>query len=384
MKTLTPKLKLMLVMTLALSLAGCWDYTEIELLDFVLGGGVDATRPDVIVVTEMARSTGTGQEAAFEPVVLTTQAANLSGAIRAMLSPSGMEVFWPHAQVFLVSEEVARQGMLAVLGYIVRTPEMRSTMYMFVTQDCTVEEVLKSKPPLLDAVSQHLISLVRLSNMISTYIPTQIWQFTGDLATQGMAATLPTVRLVNEAGDLVPVVEGTAVFKRDEMIGWLDGEETQILSLLRGLKQQGYFVMDTRVEEMIHPVTYQFRGNQVEMKPVVDGERVSMKIRLTLQLGLVELGDTTITLEDSLIRSMEEQLSHTFARRIQDFFSEVQKEHNADVLGFGRMLMQKHPDMWRSRSENWDAVFPNLPIETEVKCRITFTGLRRDSLIVRP
>lgn len=376
-------LRMVPLVILVLTLVGCWDYREIEVLDFVLGGGIESVEPDVILVTEMAKSTGTQQETEFQPVVLTTQAPSFAGATRSLHTPTEREVFWPHAEVFLVSEEVARQGMLEVTEFVLRAPEMRSTMYMFVTKECKVEEVFKSKPPLFDSVSQHLMGSVRLANMTTVYIPTQVWKFSGDMAAEGVSSTLPTVQLVNEAGDMVPVVKGTAVFKKDKMVGWLDAEETQLFSLLSGATQHSFFVMQTRLGEMVYPISYQFRGNQVQIKPVVDGERLSMEVSLYLQLGVVELGKATMTLSDSVIRSMEEQLSHAFARRIDDFFSLIQKEYNTDILGFGQMLMRKHPDAWRSRSDNWDTIFPTLPVETKVKCRIVLTGLRRDPMKVR-
>src|SRR5690554_7924525 len=45
----------------SLLLTGCWDYMEIESLEFVFGLGVDQVKPKVVVVLEMAKTSGGGQ-----------------------------------------------------------------------------------------------------------------------------------------------------------------------------------------------------------------------------------------------------------------------------------------------------------------------------------
>lgn len=368
-----------------LLLCGCWDYTEIEILDFVLGAGLDQVEPDYLVVTEMIKTSGSAQEAQVETVVLTTHGRSLSSAAWALSSPAGRDVFWSHAQVFLVSEEVARGGILSAIEYAVRSPHMRSTVAMFVTRDCTVEEVFKSKPPFNDTVSEHLGVLIDLHAVVSNFYPQQVWEFTSDLTAQGISGTLPTIQLVHEQGEKVPIVKGTAVFKKDRMVGWLDGEESALFSLLKGKSQRDHFVMETRTSEGSFPITYQIMGNKVDIKPVVKGERPRMNIKISLQLSVVEVGHgAKISFQNEQeVKNIEEQIAHTFNRRTKDLIEKLQLEYNSDILGFGQLLRRKEPDIWRRYSEDWDSFFPLLDVEVEVKCTIAFTGLSSQPIIVR-
>ncbi len=368
-----------------LLLCGCWDYTEVELLDFVLGAGLDQVEPDFVVVTEMIKTSGSAQEAQVERVVLTTHGRSLSSAARALSSPAGRDVFWSHAQVFLVSEEVARGGVLSAIEYVLRSRHMRSTIYMFVTRDCTVEEVFKSTPPFNDTVSEHLGVIVDLHAQVSNFYPLQVWEFAQDLNAEGISGTLPTVQLIHERGEMVPIVKGTAVFKKDKMVGWLDGEESALFSLLKGRFQRNHFVMETRTSQGTYPITYQIMGNKVDIKPNVKGERPRMSIKIGLQLSVVEVGHgAKISFQDEKeVKSIEEQLAHTFNRRTRDLLEKLQLEYNADILGFGQLLRRKEPDIWRRYSENWECVFPLLAVDVEAKCTIAFTGLYSQPIIVR-
>lgn len=376
--------RIFLLCTMTIVTTGCWDYTEIELRDFVMGAGVDAEDPKVIVITEMAKSIGVGQEAEFEPVVLTTDARSLTSGAHNLANPAGMEIFWAHAQVFLVSEEVARSTMLQVLEPIVRARDLRSTMYLLVTKDCTVEEVFKSKPPLVDGVSRHLVSVIRLSDVTTDFIPQQVWRFIGDLSSPGISGTLPGVELVHEGGALLPVVRGAAVFKLDRLIGWLSKEETQILALLKGESEGGFFVMDTEVKGNTFPITYEFRGSQFQTKPSVDGENLRMKVSLSLQLGVAGVKGADVDFSDlAVVKDIEGQVSRSFTRRIRDFLGLIQEDYNSDIVGFGQLLWRQEPAIWRKVESDWDAVFRDLPVDVDVDCRISFTGFHAQPIKVR-
>lgn len=376
--------KVLLLCFLAFLMTGCWDYTELELRDFVVGAGVDTVEPKVIVITEMARSVGTGQEAEFRPVVLTTEARSLTSGAHALSNPAGMEVFWPHAQVFIVSEEVARQGMLTIVEPITRAGDLRSTMYLFVTKDCTVEEVFKSKPPLVNSVSQHLSSVIRLSSISSEFVPQQVWRFTSNLASSGISATVPAVELVYDGGNLMPVVRGAAVFKLDRMVGWLSKEEVQILILLLGEEAGGFFVMDTDVEGETVPISYEFRGSQVKKKPVVSGASKKVEVSLSLQLGVVGAKGAEVDFSDPRVtESVEKQVAQSFARRIRDFLQLIQEEYNSDIVGFGQLFRRHEPAVWRKMEPDWNQVFESLAVDVKVDCRVTFTGFRAKPIKVR-
>lgn len=85
-RRLFPMLSLLLV---SLLLTGCWDYMEIESLEFVFGLGVDQVKPEVVVVLEMAKTSGGGQQTMVEPKVLSTKSQSSATAARALSNQIG-------------------------------------------------------------------------------------------------------------------------------------------------------------------------------------------------------------------------------------------------------------------------------------------------------
>lgn len=71
-----------------------------RVLEFVFGLGVDQVKPEVVVVLEMAKTSGGGQQTMVEPKVLSTKSQSAATAARALSNPAGLRTFWSHAYVF--------------------------------------------------------------------------------------------------------------------------------------------------------------------------------------------------------------------------------------------------------------------------------------------
>lgn len=361
---------------LCLSLAGCWDYSEIESRDFALGVGVDHLEPNLVLVTEVIKASGAAQDVKFEPVVLSIEGRTLLSGDRALTNPAGLVISWPHAMVFVVSEEVARQGILPAIELVLRGRELRSTVSLFVARDCTVEEIFKSKPPLTNTVSDHLVNVVDHHAWIPVFFPQKMWQFVKNMVQVGICAVVPTIQLVEVNGESVPIIEGTAIFSTDAMVAWLDGEESRILTLLTGLPYRGTFVVNKKTGDKETPLPYEILGNLVKIEPVVEGDRLGMKIDLHLQVDLPEVGSAQLNFQDqSVVLELEQELSAAVTQHIEEFLSKIHKEHQVDPLGLGLLLKRTNPKVWRSHAEDWEKTLGNLDISVQVTSRIVFSGV---------
>lgn len=375
---------ILLILIVCSFLPGCWDQVELESLNFVLGVGVDQIDPDFEFVTEISKVTG-AQDTEFEPVVLSTKGSTLFTTGRALTKPAGIRLRWAHAQVFIVAEEVARQDILPAIEFIMRDPDVRTSILLFITKDCTVEEVFHSKPPIADSVSDHLRNLVELRDRIPFFYSRRIWEFRQALALSGIDAVLPTVQLVQEGEEEIPVIDGSALFKGCQMVGWIDGAESRIFAMLMGERDRGPLQVETKVEGQKGPIIYEIRGNQIKTTPLVKkGEALGMSIELELQLDLSELGSLDIEYEIPQVESaLEEEINLLVQGQILDLIHKVQTEYQTDVFGFGLLLKQRHPSIWRLYEGDWERAFAQLDIRVEVRSRIISTGILSKPLRMR-
>lgn len=378
------KLGMILLFILVLGLTGCWDYTEVEQINFAVGTGIDETDGEPHLIAEIIKTKGVGQTTEFKPVVLSTQMRSLSSATRVLSTPAGMTLMWPHAFIFLVSEEVAKKGITSAIENVARGRDLRSTVYLLVVKDATTEEVFKSKPPFSDTVSQHIASIVRNHANHPLFFPEEMWKFQKNLMKRGISGALPTVQLVEEGGEKVPIVRGTAIFKEGKMVGWIDGDESQIFCILKGLPLRGRFVMETDVDGERHRLTYEVINNRVEIKPQIEGEQLAMSIKLTMQLNIDEIDDASINFEDDqIVKAIEEQVNRAFERRMRELLSKLNQEINSDALGLGLLLKQTEPKFWRTVEGSWDEYLANLDVSVTADTKIILSGVMVKSMTLR-
>lgn len=373
--------RFLLLCFIALCLTGCWDYQEIEQVNFVFGAGVEHSDEDWKLITEVVKSTGAGQEAEFKTILISTEGRSISGAARALVNPAGMTLVWSHTQVFVVSEEVAKAGIIPAVEFALRGRDIRTTVFMFVARDCTVNDIFASNPIFADSISVHLVNVVKFHPEVPVFYPQEMWEFNKDLIEVGISGALPTIQLVHEGGDLVPIVKGTSLFRADKMVGWLDGEESQLFSLLHGLPHRGRFVMDTKVAGEDVPLTYKVERNRVSIKPIENGGELTAKIDLELDLDLPELDSVDIDfLDRGVVSELEKQVGKALKRRIEELLRKIHVEYNTDALGFGLMTKKKLPKVWREIEANWENVLRNLPVDVYVDVTIVSSGVLSKSI----
>lgn len=375
---------MLLLLLISVFLAGCWDYLEIERLTFVLGIGVEQIEPDFDMTIEAIKAGGGAQGSNLQSVVLTNKGQTFFSTGRLLTNLAGKRLFWAHAKVFIVSEDVARRGMVQAIELAVRDPDIRTSILVFVAKDCTVEEIYQSKPPVALSVTEHIVDLVELRHRVPVSFPQEIWQFRISLAESGVSAVLPAIQLVHEGVDKVPVLEGSAIFKGEQMVGWLDGQETRFFALLMNETDRGPVVIPSLIHGQRGNLTYQIEYNQVKIRPVVEGDQLGMAIDLKLQIDLSESGTLRLDFDDSsVIKALEEEFCVAVKGQIQSLLQKIQREYNTDVFGFGRLLKRKHPEIWRVHANDWDEVFKHLKVTVNVDAEIVSTGILSKAIHLR-
>ena len=70
-------------------LAGCWDYTEVNMQDYVFGVSIDREGSGYKVCIETLRVSGSPEEGTSAGVIVKTEGANIFDAVRAGITRAG-------------------------------------------------------------------------------------------------------------------------------------------------------------------------------------------------------------------------------------------------------------------------------------------------------
>lgn len=369
-------LRFSVLLSVCLLLSGCWDYIEVETLTFVMGAGIDTAPGQGLSLTVETFEVQGGDTSELKPYVAKATGLSLFNALRNMTNITGRQMFFGHSHTVIFSEEFAREGVGQAVGFMQRDVGVRTNMWLFVVRGATAEEVFKAESPLGTSVGHYFNQVMLVQERNPTYIPVQMWEFNRALSGEGIAPTMPVIELIEFDDQIIPKVEGSAVFDGDRLAGWLDGRDTRILSYLQLRRLTGVLVTELQFHEEVEVVAAEVSASKVKIEPQWKDEKLSMEISINVHLDLHEIGFSKLDYSQfDLKRMLEEAFARQLKNDIEHMLATVQQELRLDVIGLGNITKKQAPDAWRKLSKDWDKVYPNLPVNVRVAALINETGL---------
>ncbi len=242
---------MLLTLALLISAGGCWDREELEELAYILALGIDYL-PDedkIEVTTAIIRPgsiPGGGQAEGgpdTEPFRLTTtKGETLSTALEQQNAFFARRPYSPHSQVVILGEELARKGLHTILDRMLRERDLRMTVQMFVTRD-SVQDVLLAGAKIEQGLPLFLTRWAERETHEALATAVDLRMFVRALLYDGIDPVLPEISTRREepiapqereiAGEAYSAdvtyatVAGTAVFKEDKLVGFLNIDETK-------------------------------------------------------------------------------------------------------------------------------------------------------------
>lgn len=117
------------------SLSGCWNYSEIDDMSIVAGVAIDKNKADnnIQMTVEMVDTQGGLQDNQTGFKLMSLTGDTIFNIARSMISLTGRKLFWSHAKVIIISEELAREGLVKVIDWYSRDTETRADVFIFIS-----------------------------------------------------------------------------------------------------------------------------------------------------------------------------------------------------------------------------------------------------------
>lgn len=382
---------LLVSLFILLLLPGCWDHRELNELGVVSALGLDLNERGkmqitVQVINPQAYITK-GQEGKTQTRILTSEGETFFDAVRDLMTKSGDRLFYPHNQVIVIGEDLARAGVRPILDFLERDPEIRLFTWVLLTKG-KAEEVVRAPSDESLISAMHVMLLVDDYDSASKGIPRNILEFATMVYSEGIEPVLGKIEFYEEKGNPTYQLIGGGAFKGDKLIDWLDAGEARGYLWVHNDVKGGIITAYTK-EGAENPaqadgssglgerISFEIIRTKSRVKPVLEGEKLSFVIDLDVTCNLGERTDNkeTITKED--FKELEKILSQAVIGEVQGIVDKAQKELRSDILGFGLTTKRKYPDYWNQHKEQWEEMFPELEVEILVKAVVDGNGTVR-------
>lgn len=376
------KLLLIILIPLLIVLNGCWDRRELDTLAIVSCLGIDkAEEPGKIQITAQVikpgemkvPQAGNGGGGAKPYWNITTTGETIEDTIREFAHESNRQLYLSHNEALIFSQDIAKEGVKKYIDFFVREPQLSRSQIKVLVSKGKINEILDLETELEKIPGRYISQLVDESVAISEASAVNLQEFLTRLMSKTTAPIASVIEVSGQGKEKKARLSGTAVFKTDKMVGYLNNAET------RGL----LWVID-KVKSGIIVVKSPSGEGKVSLEIIRASSEITTEIKdnkpyITVHIDEEgNLGDQ-MSLEDDLTilpvwSSLEKSQADVIHQEVMAALKKAQ-ELNTDIFGFGDAVHKKYPQMWVKMEKEWDQYFPDLEVEVIVNAKLSRMGM---------
>ncbi|MBM7623431.1 Ger(x)C family spore germination protein [Sporohalobacter salinus] len=394
-KTIT----IFLILALVITLSGCWSNREFDTLALVKGVGIDmAQKKDrikfTVQLTTPQQDSGGGQSSgnsgkkgqAQSVWTTSTTGYSIFEANRNLVKTLGRKPFYPHSEIYIIGEKLARQGIKPYIDFFNRDPEIRRQTYIIIAKG-EAENILKAPHEVESIPAAAIKQIIAGQNITGTIHPVDLRKFTISLLSDTMAPVTAAIELKkaspqtkdkSDKKNLI-YVSGAAMFKEDKLVAWLTRKETRGLNWIKKPSEiAGPILIKTPNENK--KITIEVTEATSNIEPQLKNGKFKMKVEINAKGNITEATVRRYNITKSYNLP---HLNNRFAQVIRNEIINALKksqQYQADIFGFGEKIYNKYPDEFEKIKDNWNQTYANLPVKIIVKANIRRMGLIKKSI----
>jgi spore germination protein KC len=360
-------------------LSGCWNYRESDDLSIVAGFTVDKGQNGYKyhLTFEIIEFSGGGKMAKIEPKLLESDGDTLFDAVKNVNNKIANNLYFSNCEAVIISQDISKDGIIPVLDWLIRTQEIRNTTHILISKEKTAQEILEQQPLSTQVVSFEIYkSLVNDEESLSKAPHIQLYEAVDIIGSKGLSLALPSINIIKNGKMTIPSIDGAAVFKKDKLIGFLDGDDTKNFLFTKN-KVTGGLILVSDQSKNGKNVSLRILESNTNVTPVYTDGKFKVDIDIRTSVELAELQTSQDIFNEKGIMQLEKDAEKTLKNDIVNFIKKVQKEYDSDIFGFGNKLYKTNSGIWDEIGPMWDDIFKNAEINVTVKIVIKSSTLTK-------
>ncbi|HVJ48427.1 Ger(x)C family spore germination protein [Desulfitobacterium sp.] len=376
-----------LCLALPFVLTGCWNRKELSTLSVVQAIGIDKLEDGQINLTlqllkpaEIKGSsgmkgggTGGGGKSVW---VVTVTGQTVFDAIRSATHQVDRRSLFSQNKVIVIGEVAAKAGIAPLLDLAIRDSELRELAYIFIAKG-KAQDIIEAENEQEKVPAKALENLAKATRVTSKAPEITLFDLMKSLVSRTSSPFLPGLELVDrpEGTTIKKQVElcGTAVFKRDKLVGWLDGKESRGLLWVLGKVKSGIIVVESPDAETKKVALEIIRASSKVTPEMTDGKlTVTVEVKEEGNLG-EQMSQVDLT-KPVTFKALEEKQAAVINDEISAALDKAQ-EWGIDLFKFGVEYHRKFPAEYPELEKNWEEEFKNIAINIEVDAKLSRVGL---------
>lgn len=354
---------------------GCWNNRELTERSIILATGIDKSKDGKgfrITIELPIFISGEGGKAKVESWVTYEEGETIFHAIRNFPFHIGRKIFWGHNQVLFIGEDVAKEGLLPAIDFFSRDHEARLDPYLVIVRGNTAEEIMKNlKGETATLGSQQVENSLMAQGATSQFHTGTILDVYTSMITDGLEPS--TAAIIKGSEDKAYELSGTALFKKDKLVAWLNKTESRGLNWMTDDVEGGLIVISLPHKK--NAWTLEILKSTTKPKvEIIDGE-IFFKPQITVAVNIGE-----ITFDIDLADKKQREVLENAAKRIifeeMNLTLKVLQELKTDSVGIGSLINKNDHKLWKIIKNTWEEeYFPYVKLKPEITIEPRQKGL---------
>lgn len=365
-------------------LTGCWSRVEINDIAIVTATAIDKMRDgkirialQVAIPKKLGPIGAGGSGGEMETTMMISETGeNVMDASRRLQEKFPRRIFFSHSRNIIIGERAAKAGVFPLLSFFARGREARMRGFILFSKG-EAERILKPAPNIerytSEAIREELKAGIGLRIMQKDFIDMLMTEGISPAAAQ--VAIRPAEKGKKNAG-VNPAIVGTAVFRQDKLVGWMDTSDTRGVLWLRNEVEKGNITVTVPKEKGGGKIGVQLLTGKTKVKPILEQGKVKMKVNVHAEVELFENGSSLDFGNPKVLEYVQTLLEIDVKKRMQSSLYKAQKQFHSDIFGFGNSLYRTYPKLWKERfKKQWNKEFPELEVSINPRISIVRIGL---------
>ncbi|WP_073202651.1 Ger(x)C family spore germination protein [Gracilibacillus kekensis] len=382
--------KLMLILFIFITfLSGCWDAQELTEVGIIASMAIDKDENsgEYILTSQYLRPSAestfvSSQEEPF--LIVSIKGRTISELMRKANHKIDRRGFYAHNKIVVVSEEVAKDGLISIFETFQREQEVRSYVWLAVARETSAASILEKKHNSISKLPANFLYSL-FDNAEYDAVASSLLTFYKDALEMGNSPVLGVLTIEDERSQKDLSLSGGAVFKKDKLVGFISNEETMAYNWITNKNknsQKGALTFPYKKNDYITLDLSELESKIIPKATNKSDIALTIKIKKTVEIAEQQEVNNFPQRKEvvQFIEEVEKKAEAEIESKIIQVISKAQNEFQADIFGFGDTLNKKNPKVWKQVKDNWEVEFSNVSIDLDVQVEILNSGLIQGSL----
>lgn len=377
-------------------LSACWNQKELTDLAIVMAMGIDKGKNHRFNVAFQLVNPGNvsagqngGGQGGLPIAVYRSSGDTLTEAARNAAKKVSRRLYYAHTNLLVISEELAREGVLNIFDALERDPEFRTTTGIIIAKGTTAEELVTTLT-ILDKIPMTKVTKELQTNekMLGESIRINIDDFVTSLVSKGKQPIITGYQVLGDkkiakysqnlqstTTDAYLSADGIGIFRDGKLVSWLNGYKARgavwVLNKIKGTeinidwngKKAALNITPMRSKTS---VSVKFKNGKPVINVLIKEESIISEINTAMDIS-----------NSDVIAKIDKKVGAVIKKEVTGTIKEAQKQ-KCDIFGFGEKVHIANPKLWKKIGNNWDEQFADTKVNVTVKAYQRRSGVRRN------